>query len=327
MKKKKNPVVIAIIVLIIILLGIIYLYVSPTGTSSTSSSSDATTSSDVTQVSASIQTIENTLSSSGQINSALDEKLYLYASYYFEELLVDENVYVEEGTNIVEYTNGTYLTAPYDCVVISTNLPAEDEICTSSHYVEIESIETLSMSLSVSETDINKIEIGDVVDITITAQGTILEGYITSISEVGTYSSSGSYFTAEVTFENDGNLKIGMSATCEIIIESAENVVAVPIEAVQTSDDGTYVIVVNSDGSTSNVTVETGISNDAYIEIKSGISENTIVQMSDSSSSESSEGMSFDRGSSNFGGGMQGGDFQAGGGEMPSGGGGMPSMP
>lgn len=325
MKKKISPIAIAIVVLVIILAIIIYLYVKPEG-STTNNITSTETNAGTQETVSSIQTIENTLSSSGEIESSLDEKLNLHASYYFEELLVDENVYIEEGTNIVEYTNGTYLTAPYDCVIISTNLPNEDEVCTTSHYVEVKSIDSLSMNLSVSETDINKIEIGDIVDITITATNEKLEGYITSISEVGTYSSSGSYFSAKVTFENNGNLKIGMSASCDIIIESAENVVAVPIEAVQTSDDGKYVVVVNDDGSTSNVTVETGISNDAYIEIKSGISEGTTVQMTESSSSsESSGGMNFERGE--FRGGMSEGEG-FGGGSMPSGGGGdMPSMP
>lgn len=325
MKKKISPIAIAIVVLVVILAIIIYLYVKPEG-STTNNVTTAETSDGTQETVSSIQTIENTLSSSGQIESSLDEKLSLHASYYFEELLVDENVYIEEGTNIVEYTNGTYLTAPYDCVIISTNLPNEDEVCTTSHYIEIKSIDSLSMNLSVSETDINKIEIGDTVDITITATNEKLEGYITSISEVGNYSSSGSYFTAKVTFENNGNLKIGMSASCEIIIEKAENVVAVPLEAIQTSDDGKYVVVVNDDGSTSNVTVETGISNDAYIEIKSGISEGTTVQMTESSSSSKSSGeMSFERGKSSDGM-SEGGGF--GGGFMPNGGGGdMPSMP
>lgn len=124
---------------------------------------------------------------------------------------------------------------------------------------------------------------------------------------------NGTYFSAKVTFENNGNLKIGMSASCEIIIEKAENVLAVPLEAVQTSDGGKYVIVVNDDGSTSEVSVETGISNDAYIQIKSGISEGTTVQMIESSTSSQTSGvMGFEKSSfrvgmsesSNFNGGV-----------------------
>lgn len=317
MKKEKNPMTIAIISLIIILLVIVLIYINPFGNQSSNENVDQTLS--LNQAVASIQTIENTLSSSGQVSSGLTENHYLHTGYYFEKILVSENVLVKEGTNIIEYTNGTYLTAPYDCVIIATNLPNEDEKCTSSHYIQISSTETLTMSLSVSETDINKIEIGDTVDITMTASGEEIKGFITSVSEVGSYSSSGSYFTAIVTFNNNGNQKIGMSATCEIIIESAEDVITVPVEAIQTSDEGKYVVVINDDGTTANTIVETGISSDAYIEIKSGITENTKVQLveTESSSSNPFGGMNGSGGFEGFSGGKQ---------SMPSGGS-MPSMP
>ena len=184
MKKKVNPIIVAIVILIVVLFVIIYLYMSPTQSTSQLNETKNTDLSGVSQVQSSIQTIENTLSSSGEISSAVDEKLYLHASYYFEDILVDKNVYIEEGTNIIEYTNGTYLTAPYDCVITNSSLPNESEICTTSHYVEIQSIETLSMNLSVSETDINKIEVGDVVDITITATNEKIQGNITSIQKL-----------------------------------------------------------------------------------------------------------------------------------------------
>lgn len=122
MKEKKNPIVIAIIVLAIALIAIIYFYINPVGNSN-SNKSNSLASSDIAETKVTVQTIENTLSNSGQISSGLDEKLYLHASYYFEDILVDENIYVKEGTNIIKYTNGSYLTAPYDCVIVSSNLP------------------------------------------------------------------------------------------------------------------------------------------------------------------------------------------------------------
>lgn len=302
-KKKIDKIVLSIIILLIIFVLETYAYFSdsPFAFLKASASEQVSNSnSNVTEVLAETRTIENTLSSSGQVSSALDEKLSLHASYYFDELLIEENQYVGEGTNILKYTNGTYLTAPYDCVLISYNLPKEDEICTTSHYIEVQSLHTLSMKLSISESDINKVSVGDVVDVTLTSTGDMVKGNITSISEVGTYSSSGSYFTSTVTFINNGNFKIGMSASCEIVVESAENAVSLPVDAVQTSDNGKYVIVVNDDGTTVNQTVETGISNDNYIEIKSGITEGTKVQMQNSESSTSNRnGFNF----SNFGGG------------------------
>ncbi|MDR0978454.1 MAG: hypothetical protein LBL91_00675 [Lachnospiraceae bacterium] len=100
---------------------------------------------------------------------------------------------------------------------------------------------------------------------------------IDKISDVGTYSSSGSTFSSFVKFTNDGTIKLGMSATAKVILEKAENVMAVPVEAIQTANNSKYVVVVNSDGTTENVIVQTGISNDAYTEIKSGLVEGEIV--------------------------------------------------
>ena len=302
-KKKMDKIIILIIIFLLVFILETYVYFSsnPFEFLKSNKTDSTSTNSNITEVTAEVRTIENTLSSSGQVSSALDEKLSLYASYYYEELLVEENQYIEEGANILKYTNGKYLKAPYDCVLISYNLPDEGEICTTSNYVEVQSLHTLSMKLSISESDINKVSIGDVVDITLTASGNLVKGNITSISEVGTYSSSGSYFTSTVTFINDGTFKIGMSATCEIVVESAENAVSVPIDAVQTSDSGKYVIVVNDDGTTKNQVVETGISDDDYIEIKSGIEEGTRVQKQTSDSSSSSNRSRFDFSSFNGG--------------------------
>lgn len=325
-EKKVNPIVITIIILAVVLVTILYSAFSTDISRTENTDTEISVGEGMTTVTVGRQNIENTLSNSGQISSELDEKLTLHASYYFEELLVEENVFIEEGTNIIEYTNGTYLEAPYDCVLISYNLPNEDEQCTTSHYIEIQSISALAMTLSISESDINKVSIGDEVDITITATGEVITGYITKISEVGTYSSSGSTFTANVSFANNGSLKIGMSATCEIIFESAENVLAVPVEAIQKENDTKYVIRINNNGEEENVTVETGIENDAYVEIKSGLNEGDIIEMQETDSESNSS-------SFNFGERMQGGRESGGENmrmEMPSGGmpsgGGFPGM-
>lgn len=126
-------------------------------------------------------------------------------------------------------------------------MPDEEEICTTSHYVEIQSL----------------------------------------------YSSSGSYFSAVANFINNGNVKIGMSAICEIIIETAENVLTVPVDSIQKSDSGKYVIVQKDDGTTENVYVETGIESDEYVEIKSGINENDKVKKSESESNSSNNSFSL----------------------------------
>ena len=114
----------------------------------------------------------------------------------------------------------------------------------------------------------------------------------------------------------------GMSASCVINIESAENVVMIPSAAIQESRGSVFVYTeTDSDGNpTGEVEVETGLSNGSYVEITSGLSEGDTVYYtvteSDSSSS-SSGGMG---GMSGMGG--SGGDMPTGGGSSSGGPGG-----
>ena len=251
----------------------------------------------------------------GEISSAKTENLELNTNRYFKEIYVEKNDTVKIGENILQYTNGTYLTAPYNCVIGEVSVPEAGKICTSSNYIKIQSTEELYVTLSIGEADISIVEIGQEAEITITANNKKYTGTIDKISDVGSYSVSGSTFTAYVKFANDETVKIGMSASCTVILEKSENAIVVPKEAVQTANNSKYVVVVNDDGSTQNVTVETGISNDAYTEIKEGLNVGQRVQYT----------VSTNNSSNNFRGGGQTVQRNNGGSQMPGGGGIMPS--
>lgn len=60
-----------------------------------------------------------------------------------------------------------------------------------------------------------------------------------------------------------------MSVSCTINIQELTDVLAVPINAVQITDKK-YVITVEN-GETKEVSIETGLSNDEYVEVKSGL--------------------------------------------------------
>lgn len=150
-----------------------------------------------------------TLSSTSEVKSALIENVELHATYYLEEAYVEENSYVAKGENILKYTNGTYLTAPYDCYIVELNVPDEEEKCLNSHYVQIQSKNILTVSMKIDETKINKVKVGDEAQITISAIDKTYTGYITHI---GSTASNGK-FTIDIEFENDGNVKLGMTST------------------------------------------------------------------------------------------------------------------
>jgi hypothetical protein len=148
-----------------------------------------------------------------EVNSALTENIGLYATKYLEESYVEENQLVKEGENILKYTDGTYLTAPYDCVIVKISIPTTSGECTNNHYIQISSNNILQVQFKVDETKISKISLGDDAKIKISAlDDKEYNGVITSISNIA----SNGKFTVVVEFENDGNIKIGMTATVAI---------------------------------------------------------------------------------------------------------------
>lgn len=220
------------------------------------------------------ETISTTLTAIGEVESANIEKIYLNTSYYYLTMCAEENEFVEEGNNLLEYTNGTYITAPYDCVVIGYSVPTAKSICTSTNYVYIASVEDLYMNININEEQINNISIGQEVEIISNYDETVTyTGTITKINAIGTHNSGGTTFSAIAAMENDGNLKLGMSATCIITIEKLEDVLALPIEAVVIENNQKYVNLINSDGTTELVEIETGKADANYVQIVSGLSE------------------------------------------------------
>lgn len=154
-----------------------------------------------------------TLKTTTEIKSALTEQVELHATYYLEEVYVEENDFVEAGENILKYTNGTYLVAPYDCYIIQLNLPDLAGKALNSHYVEISSSNSLMVTMSVDETNINNINIGLEATIEVTSLGKTYTGNVTHIASTGNNGS----FEIEIEFENDGNIMIGMTGTVSIV--------------------------------------------------------------------------------------------------------------
>ena len=264
---------------LVIFLGIVLVFVAVIGfllNGAKNSASTGATSTVTDQ--ATVMDIKNSLSSDGKIAPALEENIAPHTGYALKEVLVEKGQSLKEGDAILKYTNGKTMTAPYPCVIEKLNLPEAKQTITADHYVKIGSTDTLAMAMTVNESDFDKIQIGQTAEITANSTGNVYEGKITFISDLANYEDTGSSFDVTVTFQNDGSLRVGMSGTATVIMEKADQVVAVPAEAIQEGENGSYVLVVKDDGSTKETPVETGISDGTYIEIKSGLKGNETVQ-------------------------------------------------
>ncbi|MFR2534836.1 MAG: efflux RND transporter periplasmic adaptor subunit [Clostridia bacterium] len=299
MKKKVDYRLVLMGVLIVILIGMVYFYYHEEQTLTEVSGSEQISqeSSQITsEAQAEIRTITNTISFSGEIKSALEETIGLHVGYYFSEVYVVENEAIAEGDKILKYTNGTYLTAPYSCVITKLELPEIAQKCSSKHSVTLQAVNNLSITLQVEEEQSDSLSIGQEAQIAVNVyEDKVYTGYVTKISSTATYTGGSAKFSVNVEFPNDGTIKIGMSASCHLILEKAENVVAVPIEAIQTQNTKNYVTIIQEDGTTKQTQVTTGIQNDAYIEIKTGLEGNERIQITQTSSSKSSSSTNSQR--------------------------------
>ncbi|MBQ3415768.1 MAG: HlyD family efflux transporter periplasmic adaptor subunit [Clostridia bacterium] len=282
------------------------------------------------------RTITKTLTSSGEISTSNTEKLEISTTKYFETMCVEEDDTVKIGENILKYTDGTYLVAPYDCVISSYSVPETLKQATSSNYIEVKNLKDLTISLNVSENEISNISVDKEVQITLTADTSkIYTGKITKINSVGTYGTSGTTFAVTVAFENDGVAKLGMSVSCEIKIDELTDVVAVPINGVQENGSKKYVIVIEN-GEEKEVQIQTGLSDDEYVQVTEGLKggetikvvtttkQNTVRNTNKSSSGNGDK--NFGNGSSN--GGQRGNmNSKSGSGAPSEGSQGMPNMP
>ena len=89
-------------------------------------------------------------------------------------------------------------------------------------------------------------------------------------SSTASVSKSRATYRVDVTLDTlNENLRLGMTAKMTFITANAKNALVVPTTDLQTDADGNkYVVVQNANGSTKNVTVTPGISDDFYTEIK-----------------------------------------------------------
>ncbi|KAA5805951.1 HlyD family efflux transporter periplasmic adaptor subunit [Thermoanaerobacterium thermosaccharolyticum] len=167
-----------------------------------------------------------------------------------------------------------------------------------------------SVDVPIDETDINKIKIGQKATLTTDdLQGETFEGTVTEISSIPTIQNNVASYNVTVSLPYTDKLKLGQTMNVSIIVSEKNNTLLLPIEAVQTNGNNKYVILYNENNSNNNGgrarnirQVQTGLYNDKYIEILSGLNEGDKVLIFGAATSSTNNNNSRS-GFSGFGGG------------------------
>ncbi len=274
--------------------------------------------------------LEVQISGSGSVAAINSEDITSSVTDEVDEVLVAKNELVEKGDVLITFTDGSDpITAPFDGTVTTLDVEEGDRVSSSEVLAHVTDYKKLKTTISIDELNVPSVKKGQTVEIKASAfEDETFTGEVTSVAKEGTYENGVSSFDVTIKIDKPGDIKIGMSTEVSILTNSVKDALYVPIEAVQIAGEEKYVNIQQSGttegaASTKRV-VETGISNDRYIEITSGLEEGQFVSLpitiNESSTGSDGEGMRGGQGGEIR---MQSGSGMPNGGGMPSGKGGQ----
>lgn len=213
------------------------------------------------------------------------------------------------------------ITAPISGIIVKKNVKAGEKITTGSStdnaLCTIYDLSYLEMTLNIDELDILSVAEGQNAVITVDAvSGKTFSGVVTSVLVTGSTTGGTTTYPVTVRIDDTGELMPGMNATADITVANAENALSIPNAALVR---GSYVLVTKDSPSAANavadmvapegyvyVKVETGVSDNDYIEVTSGLEETDTIAYSASAATATRGGESF---AMAIGPGGPGGDF------------------
>lgn len=167
-----------------------------------------------------------------------------------------------------------------DCSGTVTSVGYEDgeTLSTDTDIATYMNSDAVTTSVSVAQDDISEIEVGDTVNISLSAyEDKTFHGKVTSISTTSSGTSTVSY-PVVVTMTGDvSSIYAGMSADVTFVTKEVKDVLYISNKAVETEGTKSYVTKKNSDGSTTKTQVKTGFSDGHNVQIESGLSEGDTV--------------------------------------------------
>lgn len=182
----------------------------------------------------------------------------------------------EKLDDISSVENG--LKAEFAGVVTELEAVAGQPPTESGKLVTVESTEKVYVRMNVSKYDLEKIAEGQKADVEIA--GNTYEGTVSKIDGMATKNDSGAMVVGvNVKIENpDEHIFLGVEAKVYVHMAKAEGVVTVPLEVINSDQEGDFVFV-EENGVVAKRRITVGISSDSVSEITEGLSEGENVIM------------------------------------------------
>ena len=201
--------------------------------------------------------------------------------------------------NLQDAMNNYTITAPISGTIIEKDAKVGDAVKAGDTLCIVYDLSYLEMNINVDELQISSISVGQQVQITADAvPDKTYVGTVTRVSMKGASNGGTTTYPVSIRIDDTDGLRPGMNANAEIVVAEANNALVVPNAAVVR---GSYVLVTKDSPSAANadtameapegfvyVPVKTGVSDDDYTQIVSGIQEGDTIGYDPSSVSSDS---------------------------------------
>lgn len=219
----------------------------------------------------------------------------------YQDAMAQAEESLESAQSKVDSTKESYdnytITAPISGQVITKSVKEGDTISRNSGSSDttlavIYDLSQLTFEMSADELDVRSVQVGQKVSVTADAlEGQTFTGTVTNVSLESVQSNGVTNYPVTVTLDETGDLLPGMNVDGVILLDQTEDALMIPIDSlmrgnrVYVKDD----TVKEAEGSVPAgfraVEVETGLTNDDYVEIVSGLAEGEEVYVNESSKS------------------------------------------
>ena len=179
---------------------------------------------------------------------------------------------VEQLSDVMENVdaNGNII-APISGTLLSLTATEGGYVSNAMPVATIDGADQMKITVSVSETLVPKLTIGDKASVTVSAAGQSFDATIRAVEQAANMQTQLYTVTLAVPADVTGLLS-GMFADVTFHTDRADNVIVVPTEAILTGGQEQHVYIVE-DGTARYVAVTTGLTGDGVTQITSGLTE------------------------------------------------------
>jgi HlyD family secretion protein len=159
--------------------------------------------------------------------------------------------------------NMARITAPFDGTVTEADSLPGDQVAAGATAFRLDNLDSLLVDVQVSEVDINSVKVGQPVMLTFDAiLGTEYHGEVVEVAQAGAATQGVVNFTVTVEITDaDENVKPGMTAAVNIVVQEVKDAILIPNRAVRIVD-GQRVVYLLINGQPVKKELRLGVSSD-----------------------------------------------------------------